>query len=272
MLTEVLKLKKLKILITGHHGLIGHKLYEMLKVKHDVDGIDSKCKMQDTSFLMNKKFDLIIHCGANCVIRDIIKDPELAKENIDFTYEVLEYARRTGCKKVVIFSSSRVHHMHNNPYVASKKFSEDMALAYKECYGIDTVIFRPETVWGLNDNPVRVIPKWIHNAFHNENIIIYGDKNKELSPIHVDDFCSEALYIISQFIKKSSMRNVYYITGMIMKACDIAEIIVRVTGASSRIIYLPAEKSQPQQCPIPDIVVDNFNQSLIEAIDEMKLL
>ncbi|MEI6144772.1 MAG: NAD(P)-dependent oxidoreductase, partial [Candidatus Berkelbacteria bacterium] len=134
-----------KVFLTGHRGLIGSELVKHFKDK--VIGFDRGDKWPTPEAV--KDVDLIIHCASNCVIREVIKNPDLAKENIDLTYKVMELARQNNIKKVVLFSSGRVKHKEKNPYTVSKEFLELTGEGYRQCYGIDYIIIRPETVWGM---------------------------------------------------------------------------------------------------------------------------
>lgn len=229
----------MRILITGHKGLIGQELYNRLKLFNDVVGDDKDTKEEITG-----NFDLMIHCAANVIIRETIKNPHLAIENIAITYQFMEYARKTGCKKVVIFSSGRVNHSEKNPYIVSKLFSENMAQAYHDCYDIEYMIIRPETVWGMNDHKERVIPAWILAALTNKPIIVYGTKNKELPPIYVTDFVDIVMTKINNW--ERNKLKIHGISGVFLSVQDIMKTILFATRSKSKVIYKPAEKTQPQ--------------------------
>lgn len=251
----------MNILVTGYKGLIGQRVYERLKLFHNVVGHGRGYNFDD---LKDKKFDLIIHCACNNLIREIIKNPDLAKENIDLTYNVMELARKSDCKKIIMFSSGRVPHPQRNPYLVGKIFNEEICKAYKECYDIDYVIIRPETVWGMNDKD-RVIPLWIRSAIQNKPIVVYGTEEKELPPIYVDDFIEEAFNVFNNF-NQFKGRSVS-ISGKVMKVNDIINAIKEELNSQSEIRYLPQEKAQPQKCSEPDICCDkDFRERLRDVI------
>lgn len=235
-----------KILISGYLGLIGSRIYHELKSRGEqVYGYDYGDKMPSDRI----EYDMIIHCAANCIIRETIHNPDLMMENIDLTYMFMELARRTECKQVILFSSGRLNYPENsNPYIVSKQFLENIAKAYKQCYGINSVIVRPETVWDIStDNPKRVIPNWILSAKSNKRIIVYGDSNKELSPIHINDFYHEFTKILSNFDKYAN-REPITITGIALKVCDIISGIKKQYRSTSEVKYVSPEDTQPQNC------------------------
>jgi len=237
---------KENILITGHKGLIGGEIYNRLKKSYNVFGYDNlKDKNSILNLDNNVHYHSIIHCAANCVIRDIIKEPEKSLENIILNYKIMEIARKYN-SKLFLFSSSRANHKNMNPYVVSKLYLENIAKAYKECYNLNYIIIRPETVWGYKrDNPVRVIPNWINCAKKNKNIIIYGPKDKELPPVRVDDFTTTFLDLFNNFEKYKN--KTFAICGHPQKAEDVANQIVKKFKSESKIIFKPQELSQPQK-------------------------
>ena len=228
----------MKILITGHKGLIGSALFGSLK-KHTLTGFDRGDTFPD------EPFDLIIHTAANCVIRETIRLPELSKENIDLTFSVFELARKYH-SNLIAFSSGRLNHDSFNPYTVSKRYLEDMARAYKDCYDVDTLVIRPETVWGKSNNNERVIIKWWEAALESKPLLIFGNPEKELPPIYIDDFNHEMLLLIKDF--EAFKNQVVTISGQIRKAIDIAQAIINLTDSGSDIMFLTPEITQPQTC------------------------
>jgi len=246
---------KKKILITGHNGLIGSSLWDRLKNEYQLYGYDI-VEPRNNGF--HNEVDMIIHCASNCVIREVIKDTSLMMKNIQITHSVMEKARGSGAK-VVLMSSSRLNSPYYSPYTAEKQFMENISKAYKDCYGVDSVIVRPETVWGYHKDDNRVIPNWIKLAKNNEDMIVFGDKEKELSPLFVEDFISELVKIINNFDDFKNGDPIT-ITGEIMKACEVIDIIKDFYDSRSNVIFLEPEMSQPQDSPIRkegDIILKN---------------
>ena len=246
----------MKGIIIGYKGMIGKRIVKNLR---NWVGIGREDNIWD---LPKDNYDFIIHLGANCIIREIIKNPKLAKDNIDTTYNVFEFARVNGIKKIIYFSSSRVEHDETNPYVVSKRFGEEMAKAYKECYDIDYLIIRPECVWSEDDKHNRVITNWINNAKNNEDIIVFGDRTKRLSPVYVSDFVNEYLQEQERFLL-GDYDKVISISGRALSVTYITDTIKRTLESSSKVIYKEPEISQPQFCNLPNIILDNFEGDLM---------
>lgn len=234
----------MKILVTGHKGLIGSEIYKELEERgHEVQGHDLKDIMD---MVKDGKYDFIIHCAASCIIRDVIKDPKLMWDNCYINYDVMELARETGAK-VIYFSSNRVSTDCMNPYIVSKRFGEDLCKAYHECYGVDYLIVRPETVWGKNEDGTRVIPNWINKAKNGEDIIVYGNKSKELSPLSVGSFTNK-FFELFEYFDTLKNKEALTITGFPRKVGEIIDDIGVETYSDSHVVYKKAEGSQPQKC------------------------
>ena len=264
----------MKIIITGNDGLIGRNLEEFLsKEGHFVIGLDKKngldvSKINDDLLVecLKDEIDLVIHCAANCIIRDTIENPELALENTESTFNILEFCRKVKCKRFIYFSSSRVRHNVYNPYISSKIYGEELTKAYGECYVLNYLIIRPETVWSLDDSNNRVITKWIRKALINEPLLVFGDKDKEMPPIHVDDFVLAFSTVLNDFLDGVINNSTISISGESMRVSEIIDVIKNVTGSNSEILYLPEEKTQPQKCLMPDVICGDFERSLKEEL------
>jgi UDP-glucose 4-epimerase len=243
----------MRYLIFGDEGLIGTELKNQLFY---YDGVEKGKPIPD------KEYDCIIHLAANCIIRDVILNPELAKENVDATYKIFEYARQNNIRKIVYFSSSRVTHQESNPYISSKVFGESLCKAYYDAYGIDYIIIRPETVWSKGDKHKRVITAWIEAAKANEEIMVFGNKRKILSPIHVSSFVQVFLKILNNFMKGLNEQRIYSISGRPRTAEDIIKTIKEAYNSDSKVFYGSPELTQPQEQTKSDISVDDLELHL----------
>lgn len=244
-----------KILIVGHKGLIGRSLWNRLEKSHHVCGFDTTDPEADG---FSEKVDMVIHCSSHCIIREVIKNPLLMLENIHMTYRVMEKVKNNNTK-AILMSSARLNVLYNSPYTVGKQFMENISNAYRDCYGIDRVVIRPETIWGYKKDDNRVIPNWIKLAKNNEDIIVYGDEMKELSPLFVEDFTNEVIKIIDDFDNFKNKTPIT-ITGRPMKVGDIISIIKNFYNSKSKVVFLEPEMSQPQICRSEgqhDIILSN---------------
>jgi nucleoside-diphosphate-sugar epimerase len=131
----------------------------------------------------------------NAAIRSIplsIEEPvRTSKVNILGTLNVLEAARKSGVKRVILASSSSVY--GNNPlpfkesmqpkplslYASAKVANEHHARLYHELYGVETICLRYFNVFGYGQDGTYkfspVIPRFIHAMLYGKRPVILGD-------------------------------------------------------------------------------------------------
>lgn len=128
----------------------------------------------------------------------------------------LEACRLTG-KRLIYISSMVVYfgNAHSNDsyiyqadehtpaypygtYSESKYLCEQLIGAYRNNYGVETMVVRPCVLYGSDMRPQWLIPKLIRKALNNENIVTHSYQNglPLFELIHVDDFCEAVIFLI----------------------------------------------------------------------------
>lgn len=216
----------MRILVTGSSGTIGTRLCERLLADgHEVIGADwLPCQwnpiveklrinidLRDAAKLkaetQNLKADMIIHLAANARVYELVENPERAMDNFTDTFNILEFARKNGIKRMMFassretygnihlpdgqkYSEDKAHFMTcESPYTASKIGGEALFEAYKRCYGIETIIWRFSNVYGMYDNSIRVVPLYFREAKAGKPLKVFG-KDKCLDFTYIDDCVS----------------------------------------------------------------------------------
>ena len=249
-------MENLKYVITGQLGQIGRELKKRLDLEHKCVGVVDTRGGQTTetlSYEIMPDTDVLFHLAANCVIRDTIREPELAFSNLRSTFNTLEFCKNNNTK-FVYFSSSRVLSKEKNPYTASKIYGEELTKAYSQCYGIEYQIIRPSTVYGGQDDTGRLIETWTQKAKKDKDLVIFGNKHKTLNFTHIDDFVSATMTILD----KGKWNKDYNVYGISYKLKDVAEEIITQTKSKSRIIYRDPEISQPQDVSLYDSYLESL--------------
>ncbi|MCK4302426.1 MAG: NAD-dependent epimerase/dehydratase family protein [candidate division Zixibacteria bacterium] len=254
------------ILVTGSSGTVGTALIQTLMtrgyrvipldVRHSYwdARIERKTVFHDLRRPLDKlRFrpppDLIVHLAANARVHDSVVHPKMALDNYLMVYNVLEYARRKGVKRVLFTSSREVYGETNPrsrirednthvsrvkaPYTASKYAAEALIHAYHECYGIKPVIARLSNVYGRYDVSERVIPVFLYYALRNRTLTVFG-REKKLDFTYIDDCTAGLMAIVERFDKVAGMTfNIS--TGKGERLLDLAHMIADVVGSSSKI-------------------------------------
>ncbi|WP_348260938.1 NAD-dependent epimerase/dehydratase family protein [Telmatobacter sp. DSM 110680] len=142
--------------------------------------------------------EVVFHFAALSNVLDCVNNPAAAiRTNVEGTRQVLEAARQTGVRRVVLASSREVYGeaanlpvLESSPlnpkniYGASKVAAEKVCAEYAAC-GLELTILRLSNVYGTRDRG-RVIPLFIERALRAEPITIYG-KNKLLDLVWIEN-------------------------------------------------------------------------------------
>lgn len=258
----------MKILVTGSSGTIGTRLCEkLLEAGHEVVGadwevskwqpavekirVDIDLRHADEFHKLPTDVELIIHLAANARVYELVEHPDRAMDNFTDTFNVLEFARKNGIKKMMFassretygnihlpegekYSEDKAHFMTcESPYTASKIGGEALFEAYKRCYGIDNIIFRFSNVYGMYDDTVRVVPLFIRQAKVNETMNVFGG-DKCLDFTYIDDCVDGIILGVDKFDSvKNDTYNLAYGEGTTI--VQLAESVKELLGSSSEI-------------------------------------
>ncbi|MDE3068452.1 MAG: SDR family NAD(P)-dependent oxidoreductase [Verrucomicrobiota bacterium] len=136
------------------------------------------------------RFDQVIHLAARAGVRPSLAEPALCQRvNVEGTVNVLEAARKSGVKKVILASSSSVYGVNSkapfsegdpivsaiSPYAASKLACEALGHVYHHVYGMDVVMLRFFTVYGPRQRPDLAICKFARLMTAGKPIPVFGD-------------------------------------------------------------------------------------------------
>ncbi|MCA9923699.1 MAG: NAD-dependent epimerase/dehydratase family protein [Anaerolineales bacterium] len=235
----------MRILITGSSGQIGTNLGLFLQERgHYVFGVDKRPNswtdqiptlLQDLSIPYRSykngigytdypaNLDLVIHFAAHAKVHELVQQPDRALENIQMTFNVLEFCRHNNLP--IIFSSSRevygdIHRyiteesvadfaFTESPYSASKISGEALIYSYAQCYGLRYLVFRFSNVYGRFDNDIermlRVIPHFIREISRGNPITVYG-REKVLDFTYIDD-CVNGVFRGAELLVQGTVSN-----------------------------------------------------------------
>lgn len=271
----------MRILITGSSGMIGTNLgLRLLAEGHQVFGVDRRVNpwtdriptlLQDLA-IPQRDFqagiggapyppcDLVVHLAANAKVYELVNEPYRALENINITYNVLEYCRVHDLP--IIFASSREVYgdiyryiteetradfsFTESPYSASKIAGEAFIYAYARCYGLRYIVFRFSNVYGRYDNDLtrmeRVIPLFIHRISRGEPVTVFGS-DKVLDFTYIDDCVDGIMRGIARLSRGEVVnRTINLAYGEGNTLIRAAELIGLALGRRPEIIVQPVKR------------------------------
>jgi UDP-glucuronate 4-epimerase len=150
----------------------------------------------------------VIHLAAKAGVRPSIEDPAgYSRANVLGTAVVFEEARRAGCDRIVVASSSSVYGNAKSapfsetqdvnepisPYAATKRACEIMGHAHRHLTGMPTAMLRFFTVFGPRQRPDLAIQKFLVQVSRGEGIVMFGDGTTSRDYTYIDDIVTGVL-------------------------------------------------------------------------------
>ena len=271
-----------RVVITGAAGFIGSHLAETLLDRgFSVVGIDNLLTGDPSNIahLAGRDFQFIKHDVTNYIYVDGPVDYVLhwasPASPIDYlelpiptlkvgalgTHKALGLAKAKGAR-FVLASTSEVYgdpleHPQKetywgnvNPigprgvYDEAKRFAEAMTVAYHRYHGVDTKIVRIFNTYGprMRVRDGRAVPAFISQALRNEDVTVFGDGRQTRSFTYITDLVEGILRLMESNVNDPV--NVGNPREMTLE--DLARTIIRMTGASSKIVYRPLPEDDPK--------------------------
>lgn len=128
-------------------------------------------------------------------------------------------------------------------YDEAKRFAEALTTAYGRARGVNVGIIRIFNTYGprLSASDGRVVTNFITQALNGDPLTVYGDGEQTRSFCYVDDL----IRAIVTMIDSSEPGPINLGNPEEFTVGAFAELVLRVTGSSSRIEYRPLPKDDP---------------------------
>ncbi len=277
-----------RILVTGGGGFLGSHLCDrLLKKGHEVICVDNFYTGQKRNIhhlLDNPDFEYIRHDITFPLYLEVDEIYNLAcpaspvhyqhspvqtvKTSVHGAINMLGLAKRVNAKifqasTSEVYGDPEVHPQTEdywgkvNPigirscYDEGKRCAETLFFDYHRSCGLDIKVARIFNTYGPRMHPHdgRVVSNFIIQALYGENITIYGDGGQTRSFCYVDD-------LVEGFIRMMDETG-DDVTGPInlgnpneFTIKQLAEKILKLTGSSSQLKYMPLPSDDPKQrCP-----------------------
>jgi UDP-glucuronate decarboxylase len=271
-----------KILVTGGAGFLGSHLCERLvnqghhvlcvdnyftgskkNIEHLLDKKNFEVIRQDICIPLYVEVDEIYNLACPASPQHYQHDPiQTMKTSILGAFNMLGLAKRTGAKILQASTSEcygdpTVHPQHEtywgnvNPvgirscYDEGKRAAETLFMDYNRQHDVDTRIMRIFNTYGpkmaIGDG--RVVSNFIVQALRGEDITIYGDGSQTRSFCYFEDNLDGMMALMdSGYSYPVNIGNPGEFTML-----ELAERVIRLTGSTSKIVYMPLPKDDPKQ-------------------------
>lgn len=229
----------MNILITGAYGFLGRNVAkEFKKYDHNIAGIGhGKWESEEYNkwgidtwyettitfealLNINKKFDVIVHCGGSGSVGFSWENPyEDFQKSVQSTLAILEYIRlqNTSCKFIYPSSPAvqgnlgHVQISENmvstpvSPYGFHKKIAEEICLSYHHNFKIDIGIIRYFSIYGSGLQK-QLLWDACKKISKSDEVVFFGTGYETRDWIHVSDAAS-LLFHFSERLKGYEVIN-----------------------------------------------------------------
>jgi dTDP-glucose 4,6-dehydratase len=223
-INEKIRKDKKYVLVDGN--LCDEKLVKDVLVKHNITHV--------------------IHFAAQSHVQNSFEDSlTFTKDNVLGTHVLLECCRKY--KKIVKFIHVSTDEVYGesmntvdeqfktehsvlcptNPYAATKAGAELMAQSYNHSYKMPIIITRGNNVYGPNQYPEKLIPRFIKLLKEGKKVTIQGNGSSVRAFLHAHDTAKAFEYIL----EKGQIGEIYNIgcdEGMEYSVIEIARILIKM--------------------------------------------
>ena len=231
-------MKKIKIFIAGHKGLVGSALFDFLK-RNNFNNIITATRLQldltDASkvkqFIKRQKPDVVINCAGRVggVLANYTYPTEFLFENIKIQMNLVNSCFENNIKSVILLGSSCIYpkfakqpmkeeyllsgklELTNEPYALAKIVGLKSLEYYNRQFKTNYVALMPTNLYGPNDNFHAInshfIPALI-KKFHKTNITkkktveVWGTGKAKREMMYVYDLADAICFILKKLLKK----------------------------------------------------------------------
>lgn len=224
------------------------------------------------SLFKAERFTHVIHLAGQAGVRYSIEDPmSYVQSNIVGFLNILEGCRHNNLPRLVYASSSSVYGMADHVpfresdrtdkpvslYAATKKSSEEMAYAYSQLYGLQTIGLRFFTVYGPWGRPDMAPMKFMNAIVEGREIQVYnhGDMLRDFT--YIDDIAEGVRRVAHGNDTSAVPYSIYNIgNSSPIRLLDFINTIEEVVGKKARMQMLGMQKG--------DVVRTYADTSLLE--------
>lgn len=254
----------MRVLITGHTGLVGANLYNALRDKYEVAGISRRDgfnlldKQKTADFIAGWKPDVIYCLSANASeSRGQISPIDMTERNINIFLNVLTPSINAGVKRFIYTSSVAVYGEADVPYAeddickpkdvygVNKLACEQILKILSKVHNFDYTIFRPHNIYGPHQDmssPYKnVVALFMRNVMENKESVIYGEGKMRRAFSYVDDVVDVLVEAMGHTFKNQTVNLGSSIEYGI---ADILEKIEKIAGKLARVKHKPARQQE----------------------------
>ncbi len=185
-----------------------NNVYESVRTASNYVFIKGNTNSYDlvTYILSFYKIDCIINFAAQSHVCNSFGEPMIyTRDNVMGTHTLLEACRYYGIEKIQkfihvstdeVYGESEINEeaktetsilYPTNPYAATKAAAEMLVISYYKSFKLPIIITRGNNVYGPNQYPEKLIPKFIQTLLNKQKCTIHGKGDQLRSFLYIDD-------------------------------------------------------------------------------------
>lgn len=229
----------MRIAVTGGAGFIGGATVRAAEAAgHDVwrfDHTDGNDILGDLSVLSGA--EVVIHLAGALGTAELFDTPEWAVDaNVTGALRVLRWCEDNGAGYVAITMPD----VFPSVYTATKMCAERLAQAWRLFRGVPCSTVRAFNAYGPGQkhgpgHPQKILPTFATQAWANLPIPVWGDGEQTVDLVHVDDVGRMLVDAAGHGDGVTFDAG----TGTAVTVNELAEVVLRQTGSTAGIEYLP---------------------------------
>lgn len=240
--------------------------------------------------LINYNINIIIHFAAQSHVDNSFENSiQYTNDNIVGTHNLLECSRLyNNLTKFIHISTDEVYgeSMNDidemakteqsilcptNPYAATKASAELIAQSYFHSFNMPIIITRGNNVYGPNQYPEKLIPKFINLLKNNQKVTIQGDGSNVRSFLHSND----AVTAFEIIINKGVIGEIYNIgcdEQMEYSILDVTKLLVKYIknedNIDNYIEYIPDRPFNDKRYYISNTKIKNLGWDIYTSFEK----
>lgn len=240
--------------------------------------------------LINYNINIIIHFAAQSHVDNSFENSiQYTNDNIVGTHNLLECSRLyNNLTKFIHISTDEVYgeSMNDidemakteqsilcptNPYAATKASAELIAQSYFHSFNMPIIITRGNNVYGPNQYPEKLIPKFINLLKNNQKVTIQGDGSNVRSFLHSND----AVTAFEIIINKGVIGEIYNIgcdEQMEYSILDVTKLLVKYIknddNIDNYIEYIPDRPFNDKRYYISNSKIKNLGWDIYTSFEK----
>jgi GDP-L-fucose synthase len=271
-------LRKKRVFLAGHRGMVGSAIARRLQDEHCeiVTSSRSELDLRDPSavraFFDRERPEVVVLAAAKVggILANASYPADFLYDNLMIAANVTKSAAEFGVERALLLGSSCIYPKFadqpiveaalltgsleptNEWYAIAKIAGIKLGQAYRRQFGCDFVSAMPTNLYGPGDNydlnTSHVIPALIRKTHEAKmsgakSLVIWGSGKPRREFLHVDD-CAGALVHILKFYSDDQHINVG--SGEDISIADLAKIVCNVVGFDGEIAH---DLSKPDGTP-----------------------